>query len=323
MKSHAPQPDPRKSHHTGWTLIEALAVLALAAALLALTLPVLSHQRGDALLAKCAEQQKRLVAAAHNYATDFKGRFFYTWWSGMSPTGSTEAEDVETALGYWFDQQRVGRYLNDLHPVGRLMHEPGGFKPQSDGGMGGGSLLCPADLVSSARSYGMNFFGYGVGQGKGVDRLKKSFPLGEFFDAESSDLDKLLLFSEAFQPLLAEAGWVTNERFGEIYLPGERFGGSRDRSVYLAVPQTPFYASRYEVKGFPTAFDYARHAPWADRRLPEGLINIGFADGHVTAESAESLYDARTLDSTYRVLWSPGDRRIELDHRDSRRERDE
>ena len=48
-----------------------------------------------------------------------------------------------------------------------------------------------------------------------------------------------------------------------------------------------------------------------NRNLAVGALNIAFVDGHVSLMQSDNLYDHSTRKSTYKVLWTVDDMRVE------------
>jgi prepilin-type processing-associated H-X9-DG protein len=214
----------------------------------------------------------------------------------------------------WYDPERVGRYLD-----GKLMYYPW-YGPRAQAlkkkppeeppadwphaGLGGGVFVCPSDAEKSGRSYDMNYWA-ATGHVLHPDE-KIPWPYGELFDSNAAQLDKLMLFTDVIAIQKTARGWVTNVRLGAAQLPGQRFGGVG--YAFWNDQSGRFYDNQVAYR---TLLDYVRHGENQDRLLPEGAVNIGYADSHVELKRHDHLYDVDSKFSTYDTLWSPVDWLVE------------
>lgn len=295
---------------SGKSVIDALVACAALALVACVVLPALSKERDDARIAQCADHLKQLAQAAHQYAADFEGKFFYNRSSKVDHNRQPRPELV----GLWHDQERVGRYLDgepmhlereqDPHPL-PPEGMPGDLPADLDHiGIGGGVFVCPSDTEDAGRSYDMNFW---AGNGYSLDPdEKRPWPYGEFFDSNSPNLDQLLLFTDVLGFKPTYRGWVCYQLFGNQLLPGQRFGG-------MDAPYQEIDAFRRYGKAnhFRTLLDYVRHGENEDRTVPKGAVNIAYANGHVGLRRSDQLFDSATKLFTYDTLWSLVDPIIE------------
>ena len=244
-----------------------------------------------------------LAAAAHCYADDFKGKFFYNW-TTLRWLDGTYRKDLRK---HWSDRSRVGRYLVGVAVRSTIRNarvRAGNRESEDNYRLGGRIFECPEDS-GGARSYDMNFWASGI---QVPEALPERYQMGKFFDCGTrSDTSRLILFGEAIG--LSPTGdgrWVPGGEFGSRCLPGERFGGRKDGAPMLF--EGPSNAVRWSPTGqYPTQIDYVRHGMNHDRSRAEGAVNFAYADGHVAWRKHTDLYDPETKRSTYDTMWSPID----------------
>ncbi len=300
----------KQSRNSAASIIDVLVACAVLALIGCVVLPALSKERDDARIAECADHLKQLGQAAHQYAADFDGKFFYN----RSSKGGRDTPYQPELVGLWYDKERIGRYINGepMYLPWKEMPYAERFKPIEGVpppdwpyiGLGGGVFVCPSDAEDAGRSYQMNFW---AGNGYNIDPvLSLPFMKGELFDSNSPKLDRLLIFTDVlgFQP--TAKGWVTTGRLGWDGLPSQRFG-ARKVPVFSSWP-----SFRYgDTHWYKSRLDYVRHGENQDRFKPEGAVNIGYADGHVDLRTHDQLCDPKTYRSTYNTLWSPIDESVE------------
>ncbi len=279
----------------------ACAVLAL---LGCVVLPALSKERDDARIAQCADHQKQLAQAAHQYAADFEGKFFYNWYGKLGPDGKYD----ENAPADWYDEERIGRYIQGWSQLDedRRIIDDEAIKI-GERGFIFGTFLCPSDEADPARSYHMNYWASGVDK---PEMSEQGPRYGALFDSHSDDLDRLLLFTDVVGTSKTPDGWVTAGRFGAFNSPGARFGGPRNGVPRYFDHYLDAVVRRFE-SAIATDLDYVRHGANDKRWLAEGAVNIMYADAHVALKQHTDLYDPETRRSLYDTLWSPMDREVE------------
>ncbi len=321
---------PAEEHHyrqAGVSAIEVIVVIIALAVVITLLLPSLTRARDNARGLTCQDRLRQLGEAANHYADDFNGRFFYHW------PNFTTAPDGEpgTVAGWWYDSERAGKYITNadsrakwFSPVANPAKENYTHLRELTGGV----MVCPRYLEEDnrdegpvpPRSYAMNFWASGVdftphvkkttGQGNGIT-----------YTREADELDRLLLFTEAvIERGRGGAARVRQEDwFGVWGPPFERFAGARTLEGILTRPVGPGPMPNW----YP---DYNRHTPQNPENWPApiGQANTVFADGHVAAIKSGDLYDVGARRSTYEVLWSPIDQKVDEEyinrgHRDPNR----
>jgi prepilin-type processing-associated H-X9-DG protein len=304
--------DSRKiptSARGGWTLWDLLATLAVVALIGVMALAAAEENRAEAMKRQCQDNLGVLAKAAHQYAGDFKDRFFYHW-----PRFALEKEG-EPPAGWWYDDLRAGRYLP------KVEREPMNFlggemaqKYQDRQLLIRGPMTCPtfADMQADVkRSYGMNFWASGVDEKVQVPfYLPNRFnpedkkPTGQIFRASTPKLDQLLLFADAITDLQQDG-------YGSMRPPTFRWAGARSRQGY-AMTGLPDLGLDPSGQPIPTwLIDYSRHGDNPYRSIPKGKANLALADGHVALFDIYDLYNKDDIRSTYTVLWSPIDREVD------------
>lgn len=304
----------RHIRDSGKTVIDGLVACAALALVGCMVLPALSKDRDDARIAQCADHLKQLGQAAHQYAADFEGKYFYNWPGEYSIDQKHQPEKV----GYWCDKNRVGRYLEGEQVFGidieaaitrGYFSDPKKARERLEQKwvtLGGGVFVCPED-EGGIRSYCQNHWASGIDP---EEPLPDGEDLGAFFDSHSdAPLDQLLLFTDTVSSQPTQNGWTPSVLFGRYQMPGERFAEPKSGASLYSDPGHDPVVFRFggQVK---TDLDYVRHGANKNRSLAEGSINIVYADGHVGLRRHDQLYDPTTKISTYDTLWSLLDRQV-------------
>ena len=306
----------------GFTLIELLVVIAIIAVLIGILLPSLAGARDAARNLRCQSNQRQLVAALILYANDNQDYF--------PPNTNDGVDEFGNSGIYWYEMPRIGRYLP------QVKSNDGAGNIGITETVGGGVMICPNSPPTVARSYTMNHWASAFTRmdsrnrplgppGRNFQNPASSFQTGKGFNSTAMFSSRLMLLSEAWalQPVPpgstgVEDSWFTWAQVGATGLPGQRFGGGSGVGGTLAGAPAfqPFGGARSpeaEPVGAPRSYiPFYRHPRERTQFFKlEGNANIGFVDGHVASHNGRDLFNPNTGKSTYQVLWSEVDERVE------------
>ncbi|MCH8508327.1 MAG: prepilin-type N-terminal cleavage/methylation domain-containing protein [Phycisphaerales bacterium] len=311
-----------------FTLIELLVVIAIIALLIGILLPAIGRARDTARNIICQTNVRSIGQGMVLYANDWNGRF---------PPNVNEGRDENNRPGiYWYENPRIGNYLPNF----------GGNEATSDNAAisetaGGGVFVCP-NHPDARRSYTMNFyassgvalapgsnpndyrthrylaarnanFNTGTG-GTGFNQFTANEPSGTFLVTEAWGVSGVQLDGEYF--------WFTNSAVGQQGRPGERFGGGEGVDDFpgnafgtrgVRAPEAGVYDRGSGMSPTPHSYlPYYRHPRRGDKPFAlEGRANFVFLDNHVKSIEARDLFESDTGLSSFQVLWSNDDRRLD------------
>ena len=283
----------------GFTLIELLVVIAIIALLIGILLPALGRARQSAQTMVSTSNVRQLTTSMIQYANDYRGDF-------PSNNGSTGE--------FWYDESRIGQYL-----------------PQQDAAdqtaagtitVGGGVMTSP-NHQDAGRSYTMNHFANSLATERTVNGVKV-LP----WNSTATFSSKMFLVADAWAPSgqenrVGDVRWFTNASVGSSTsnpTPGEMFGagagvtdfpGNWEGGGRNGVGRSP----ELEPVGLPKSYIPFYRYPLRrnDLYAIEGSACFGFADGHADNVQASSLVDLATQQSTYNVMWTERDQKVERD----------
>jgi prepilin-type N-terminal cleavage/methylation domain-containing protein/prepilin-type processing-associated H-X9-DG protein len=265
-----------RAHRTrGFTLVELLTVIAIIAVLLAILLPVLAAAMERARLVQCASNMRQICGALINYSTANRGKFPPNVSAGLSRQ--------------WWDVERIGQFIRSTAPI-------------TTSRAAGGVFVCPSDS-DALLSYAMNVWA-SCEVDKFVSQSTTSIPpRGALWDFSVRRSSQMILLGEAYSGFGSPgSGWSPNNYIGYYgTTAGERFGAGGGFSP-------PISAGRF---GLVTCeLPYIRHRKRGNSSFAArttGIVNIGYADGHVAAKSNEDLVNGAAMDSSGDTWWSPVD----------------
>ena len=316
----------------GFTLIELLVVIAIIALLIGILLPALGNARDSGRALQSLSNQRQIVTSLTLYATDNRDLF-----PPNVPPLSQYRDPTDGKNGRrWFDQDVLGEYLPQAEDgdFGQEVFQEG----NPDRATLGGGVMRNPNHAFAGRSYSMNYWASSyvataINFGTGELRTLSAGQPGALDEGFGRPFNINVNFASSM--LLVTDGWgqfwkdgnndgsflaFTGETVGSSGLPGQRFGVDPNyETPNLFRFQQGDRASEnpeFPVDGiFPRSYiPFYRHPSRNnDIFAVRGRAQMGFADGSVRAFDQSDLVNQQDNSSSYQVLWSPTDERVERD----------
>jgi prepilin-type N-terminal cleavage/methylation domain-containing protein/prepilin-type processing-associated H-X9-DG protein len=256
-----------------FSLIELLIVMMIAGVLVSMLLPAINRARSQARLIQCKSNERQLCVALIAYASENKGKF---------PPNVSSPDPGQ----YWSDVDRLGQLCN----VNALTEQ--------NGQMIGPLFTCPED-IGSVRTYAMNIWASSK-----VDLfVQNATKLGSLWSYNVARPTNMILIAETWSYFVETSdSFRCAPTFGYVGMTvGQRFGGAGGISPTIN-------AGRWGQVNCELAYMLHRAPGSAGRSTqPIGLVNLGYADGHVETKSNVDLVNSATGISTNDSFFSPLD----------------
>lgn len=330
MRTIQPKQTQSSPHaiRSAFTLIELLVVIAIIALLIGILLPALGQARDSARNVVCKTNMRSIGTATMLYADDFRGDFPPVLGGQFVIDPENQKQNM-----VWYDVNRIGRYLpqEDYRNLSATNVE----NPT----VGGTVMSCP-NHPDAARSYTMNYWASSAAEWEpnwatGSIRTYKpgakrdnpdTYQMGRAFNNSVDRSSDTILFTEAWgiwvSQLETDSGertWFSGSSVGSKGLPGERFGALEGVDDWQwgnwrgdgSFPRAPEMEA--DLASQPTSYvPYYRHPNRRNNTFNiEGSANMTFADGHVSSVDPRDLFEGEDGRSTYKVLWSPDDEKVD------------
>ncbi|MEO1717465.1 MAG: type II secretion system protein [Planctomycetota bacterium] len=326
---------------SGFTLIELLVVIAIIALLIGILLPALGKARDSARTAISLTNQRQIAQALVIYATDNKNLF---------PPNHNDNDvpgDPDRFGRRWFDFDVIGTYIESTDFDDIPFQDPNNINGRAP--TVGGSVMVDPNHLSAGRSYAMNYWASsyvrvtpsGFGPSASVSIRKPgdaraehgNHRLGRGFSSDVDFGSDVVLVGSAWGNFInvEEEKGYTQETIGgtvvnggtsgdEGLLPGQRFGFEDEDTAPPDLFGNWDSAGSVELSGgiadVQSYIPYYRHPRRTDNlQALEGNALFAFADGSARTTSYNDLVDESGSEgrSTYEVLWTPFDSRVEND----------
>jgi len=314
------------ARHAAFTLVELLVVVAVIAILISVLLPAISGARDSARTAQASNNVRQLVQALFVYSNDYDRQF---------PPNITGIPDPQTDKRnmYWHNTNRIGKYIPQA--------DTSNLSPDNteNDTVGGGMLTSPMH-PAAGRSFTMNYWASSAIAARGSANGFTYYKPGQnIFDpteqerglAFGPDVDRasdVFLVSDAWglwgssyiedNPTAeGEQTWFTGAQVGAAGYPGQRFGGG-DNPVDAATETRGWVDSAPEMAAvsgnqLPTYIPFYRYPKrqLKDPLTRDGAALCGCVDGHGELRTSSELVDDASGRSSYEVLWTPKDKKVE------------
>ena len=258
---------------SAFSLLELLIVMMIAGVLVSMLLPAINRARSQAHLIQCKSNERQLCVALIAYASENKGKF----------PPNTSAPDPGQ---YWSDVDRLGQLCN----VNVLTEQ--------NGQMVGPLFSCPQD-TGSVRTYAMNIWA----SSKVDPSVQNATTRGSLWSYGVARPANMILIGETWSYFVETSdSFRCAPTFGYAgSTAGQRFGGGGGISPTIN-------AGRWGQVNCELAYMLHRPPGGAGRSTqPIGLVNLGYADGHVETKSNADLVNFATGISTNDSFFSPLD----------------
>jgi prepilin-type N-terminal cleavage/methylation domain-containing protein/prepilin-type processing-associated H-X9-DG protein len=266
--------DGQAGHCRGaFSLVELLIVMMIAGVLVSMLLPAINRAHSQANLIQCKSNERQLCIALIAYANENKGKF---------PPNVSSPDPGQ----YWSDVDRLGQLCN-VNP-----------QTEQNGQMVGSLFICPEDACS-VRTYAMNIWA----SSKVDPFVQNAVNLGSLWSYSVARPTNMILIGETWSYFVETSeSFRCAPTFGYVGMTaGQRFGGAGGISPTVN-------AGRWGQVNCELAYMLHRACGSAGRSTqPIGLVNLGYADGHVETKSNEDLVNSASGVSTNDSFFSPLD----------------
>jgi prepilin-type processing-associated H-X9-DG protein len=308
-----------------------LVVIAIIALLIGILLPALGRARDSARSLVCQTNERQLGQSLTIYANDNKNLF------PPNHNDPDNPDDPARTGRRWFDFDVIGTIIESQDFGDIAFQDPTDISGRAPT-VGGSVMLCPTH-PQGGRSYSMNYWAssyvkvrragsFGPGGFFVTDRPGQvpgatNSELGRGFKSDVEFASNVLLVADAWGNFLKDSDGkgtrgYTQETIGAQLLPGERFGIAGETEItdlfgnWRTDGSLELDSSTAVVRSY---IPYYRH-PRRNSQFQalEGKAQFAFADGSARSFNYNDLVDLEDSSaprSSYNVLWTPLDNRIE------------